>query len=113
MDLNHERSGLNKRQNESHLEYIDRISRSKFGESSHDHAVPEMVPEVIMQRNALMKTHENTFYFSISSGERKQRFLKNREYFKEPEKLTKVALGFDSNVIRNLRLLGSTKKIYE
>ena len=71
LDLNHERTGMNKRANETHLEYIDRLCKNSFGEQSHDHALPEFPPAVYQQRNALQITHPETYYFSISSGEKK------------------------------------------
>lgn len=111
MDLNHERAGLNKRQDETHLEYIQRLADNDFAGSSHDHAIPEFPPGVFQQRNVLFRTFESTYYFSISSGEKKQRFLNCKEYQTEPEKTTKMALGFDGDVIQNLKLFGSTRKM--
>ncbi len=111
MDLNHERIGYNKRPNENHLEYINRLCDNDWAEQSHDHAIPEFPPNVFAQRNVLMKTHGKTFYFAISSGEKKQRFLAKKEYLTEPSKTSKMALGFDSDVILNLKLLGSIRKI--
>ena len=99
MDLNHERAGLNKRKDETHLEYIQRLSDNDFAGTSHDHAIPEFPPGVFEQRNVLLKTHECTYYFAISSGEKKNRFTNNKEYQTEPEKMTRMALGFDSDVI--------------
>jgi len=46
LDLNHERQGYNKREDESHLEYINRISARDFMGSSRDHAWPEFAPGV-------------------------------------------------------------------
>lgn len=54
MDLNHERAGLNKRKDESHLEYINRLSQNDFCEKSHDHAIVEFPPGVFEQRNVLL-----------------------------------------------------------
>ena len=71
MDLNHERGGFNKRKDETHLEYIQRISENNFMTTSHDHAMPEFPPAVFEQRNVLLKTFESTYYFSISTGEKK------------------------------------------
>ena len=56
MDLNHERAGFNRRENETHLEYINRLMENDFAEKSDDHAVAEFPPEVYQQRNALLKT---------------------------------------------------------
>lgn len=111
MDLNHERAGLNKRKNETHLEYIKRLSQNDFAGKSHDHAMPEFPPAVFEQRNVLLKTFDCTYYFALSSGEKKRRFHKSKEYFTEPEKTARMALGFDSDVIQNLKLLGSIRKI--
>lgn len=46
MDLNHERAGFNKRKDESHIEYINRLSDNDFAGQSHDHAIPEFPPGV-------------------------------------------------------------------
>lgn len=111
MDFNFERVGYNKLANESHLEYIHRLVQNDFASKSHDHAVPEITPQVFEQRNVLIKTFSNTYYFSISTGEKKKSFGKAKEFLDEPEKLTKMALGFDTDVIQNLKLTGSIRKI--
>ena len=80
MDLNHERAGFNKRKNETHIQYINRLTQNDFAGISHDHGLPEFPPAVYEQRNTLFKTHEKTYYFSFSSGEKKQRFLACKEY---------------------------------
>ena len=99
MDLNHERAGLNRRPNETHMQYINRLCKNDFAGTSHDHAIPEFPPAVYEQRNMLLKTHESTYYFALSSGERKKRFMGRKELLNEPNKTTKMALGFDSDVI--------------
>ena len=81
------------------MEYINRLADNDFAGKSHDHAVPEFPPGVFEQRNVLLKTHENTYYFSISSGEKKLRFNNAKEYLTEPEKMSKLGLGFDSNIV--------------
>jgi len=57
-----------------------------------------------------MQTYEKTYYFSLTSGEKKHRFLKSKELLTEPTKTTKLALGFDVDVIQNLKLTGSINK---
>jgi len=81
IDLNQERVGFNKRTDETHMEYIDRICKNNFGQESHDHAVPEFPPTVFQQRNALHMTCDQTYYFSISSGEKKQSYLTSCKEF--------------------------------
>ena len=71
MDCNWERVGFNKQKEETHLEYINRLSENDFAQKSHDHAVPELSPHVFEQRQALLKSFENTYYFAISTGEKK------------------------------------------
>ena len=71
MDFNFERVGYNKLKEETHLEYINRLAENDFAEKSHDHAVPELTVGVFEQRQALLKTFENTYYFAISSGMKK------------------------------------------
>lgn len=70
MDLNHERSGFNKRKNETHLEYINRLAENDFAGKSYDYSIPEFPPGVFQQRNVLMKTYESTYYFALTSGEK-------------------------------------------
>jgi len=112
MDLNHESVGMNKRSDETHLQYINRLCANKFAEESHDHAIPEFPPIVFQQRNKLHLTSDETYYFAISSGEQNRRFVRHsKEYFTEPTKTSKMALGFDTDVIDNLRLVGSVNKI--
>lgn len=71
MDLNHERSGFNKRKEETHMEYINRLADNDFAGVSYDYSIPEFPPGVMQQRNVLMKTYERTYYFALSSGEKK------------------------------------------
>ena len=46
MDLNHEGVGFNKRRDETHLEYINRLANNDFAGTSHDLAVNEFPPGV-------------------------------------------------------------------
>ena len=46
MDLNHERAGFNKRKGESHMQYIERLSKNDFAGQSHDHAIAEFPPAI-------------------------------------------------------------------
>ena len=80
LDLNHEVAGFNKRKDETYIQYIDRLSKNNFAETSQDYAVPEFPPHIYQQKNALHLTSSETYYFAISSGEKKQRFLKCKEY---------------------------------
>ena len=99
MDFNFERVGYNKLKDETHLEYINRLAQNDFAGKSHDHAVPELATHVFEQRQALLKTFDNTYYFAISTGEKKQRFGKNKEFLNEPKKTVKMGLGFDADLI--------------
>jgi len=90
MDLNHERTGMNKRKGETHLEYINRLAANDFAGLSHDYALPEFPPGVFQQRNQLIRTYEKTYYFALTSGEKKKRFLRsNKEFQTEPAKTVK------------------------
>ena len=73
--------------------------------------MPELSTHIFEQRQALMKTFENTYYFAYSTGMKKQSFGKNREFLVEPKKTTKMGLGFDSDLIQNLKLTGQLTKI--
>jgi hypothetical protein len=60
--------------------------------------------------NRYIKTHSNTFYFAMSSGERKVLKGKDRELFKEPCKLTKNHVGFDTCIRKTILYRNSSKK---
>ena len=44
IDLNHERIGVNKRQGETHIQYINRLAENDFAGMSHDFSLPEFPP---------------------------------------------------------------------
>ena len=58
----------------------------------------------------MIKTFDHTYYFSYSSGERKKKYMKNREVLKEPTKTTSLSAGFDLDALQNLRLTGRIRK---
>lgn len=60
--------------------------------------------------NKYLKTHDHTYYFAISSGERKQNKSKDREILQHPAKLLSKASGFDVNVKQNIGFRNSNKK---
>jgi hypothetical protein len=58
----------------------------------------EMIPSKYQFTNEKVKTHEKTFYFAHSTGERKKIIEKSREQFKEPKKIIDNLCGFNINV---------------
>lgn len=86
MDLNHEIGGLNRRPEESALEYWNRLhADADFINAKKDYCFPEFQQQVMQQRNATHKVSDHTYYFSISSGDKKINFGETPEIFKEPK----------------------------
>ena len=46
MDLNYERFGYNKRENETYIEYVKRLTKNDVTSKTHDQAVAEFPPGV-------------------------------------------------------------------
>jgi hypothetical protein len=46
-----------------------------------------MIPEVYQEFNKYIKTHDHTYYFAHSTGERMKHREKHRELLKEPVKI--------------------------
>jgi hypothetical protein len=92
------------------MAYIERLKNNNFVGQSRDHGTPEFMPGLMQQRNIFLKTFSHTYYFSYSSGERKRKFMKQREVLKEPRKTVDMAVGFELDALRNLRLTGSIRR---
>lgn len=100
MDLNHEIGGLNRRPGESISDYWNRLhSDHDFINDKKDYCLPEFYLDSIQSKNAAYKTSEHTYYFAISSGEKKVNFCEKSEIFNEPKSSIKLSLGFDSDVL--------------
>ena len=61
--------------------------------------------------NDYIKTYGHTFYFAMSSGERKNLRDKQRELFKEPIKIQKSSIGFDLDVCESIKFRNNIKKL--
>ena len=48
--------------------------------------MPELVPDQMEKLNEKLLTHEHTYYFSYTTGERNRTKNKVREVFNEPKK---------------------------
>lgn len=100
MDLNHETSGLNRRPGESMADYWNRLhAKDDFINAKKDYSFPHFFMESIQYNNAAYKTFDHTYYFAISSGEKKINFCEKSEIFTQPKSSIKLGLGFDSNLI--------------
>ena len=109
-DLKHETAGLNRRKNETFQEYVERlVVHDKLGKS-RDYSIPEFPPSQMAKINEKIKTHENTYYFSYSTGDRNMTRQKMREVMREPSKTTEMLLGYDGETVQNLKLRGTVKK---
>ena len=71
-DLKHETSGLNRRKSETIQEYIDRLTKHDLIGTSYDYSIPEFPPEQMQKFNQMIKTYDNTYYFSYTTGDRNQ-----------------------------------------
>ena len=90
---------------------MDRLYRHDLMEQSLDISIVEFAPEYMETFNQKIKTNESTYYFSYTTGERNRtRATALEEVLKEPQKSTEIMLGFDSDLVQNLKLFGSTRK---
>ena len=69
---------------ESLPEYLSRVINSPILTDSNCNGMQEMVPCRHMEFNDYLKTHDHTYYFSHSTGDRKKLKEKAREIFREP-----------------------------
>ena len=61
--------------------------------------------------NERIKTFENTYYFSYTTGDRNVTRQKMREVMHEPTKTSEMVLGFDGDLIKNLKLRGTVNRM--
>ena len=107
-DLKQETAGLNRFPNESWQEYMMRLQKHDFLEHSIDYSLAEFVPKAMERFNQKIKTHESTYYFSYTTGERNRTDVGSfKELLKQPSKSSEAMLGFDCDLVQNLKLLGS------
>jgi len=111
MDLNHENAGFNRRLDETFAGFVKRLMlENDFINKSKDYALPEFLAHGIQHNNAKYPTCEETYYFNVSTGERKALFCDAAEVFHEPKESSKLACGFDINLQQNLKMHGDTTR---
>ena len=108
-DLKAETGGFNRRKSETLKEYLVRLQSHDLVGTSLDYALPELVPEQMEKYNEKIQTYAHTYYFSYTTGERNRTAKKLREVLAEPKRTTEQLLGFDSDVIKNIKLHGSVR----
>jgi hypothetical protein len=76
-DFNIENIGYNKQKGESLSAHASRVWHCDYLYRSHDYALSEFCPSVMMQRNSLLaKTCNKTYYFSYAEGIRNRKKMK-------------------------------------
>jgi hypothetical protein len=84
---------------EALIDYIGRLLKCDKMYHRTDHGVYEFIPHEMAKINALIKTYDHTYYFSISSSLRGTRIKnKAKEFLDEPKKSVSLGLGFDPEV---------------
>lgn len=92
------------------MKYMQRLHSNNFINKSKDYAFPEFVMQAIQYNNADYLTSNQTYYFTITTGDKKVKFTNQTELFQEPKTNIKRSLGFDTDIVQNLRLLGESRK---
>lgn len=111
MDCNAETWDLNRHRHESLTDYVKRVWKSEIFCETNCLGMNELKPSTIMEQNSKIKTHDHTFYFAHSTGERKRIKEKQRETWKEPSKLSRSVVGFDSGLSQDLKFRNNTKRL--
>lgn len=88
-DFYAEQLGLNRESGEDPLSYVMRVMTSERRRDTNCMGLTENVPGRLSRQNSFLRTHDHTFYFSMSTGERKKLREKRREVFEEPIKLSR------------------------
>ena len=90
--------GLNRKPQERILPYIKRVMRAFSLRESYCTGFEECSPEYMAKMNKILKTFDQTYYFSVATGERKKLREKQRDVFNHPQKLSDTFVGFDTKV---------------
>ena len=93
VDLNLETFGLTKKPTETAKEYVQRVIEQRAIFETTHHGLAEFTPQM-MQLHEL-ETCNDTYYFSITSGERNNYKQSRLEIMSEPRKISKLSVGFD------------------
>jgi len=110
-DLHNETAGFNRLKDETIQEYMARlVVNDKIG-SSQDYSIPEFPPEQMEKFNNKIKTFDSTYYFAYSTGDRNMSRTKMREVMHEPARTSEMMLGFDGDMLKNLKLRGTVDKV--
>lgn len=94
--------GLDRKQGETISQFITRVFNDPIISETNCLADTDTNPNLQSNCNQYIKTFEHTYYFSISTGDRKRNKTKMREVFKEPKKTIKQNLNFDMDVLANI-----------
>lgn len=78
-DFNSETFGLNRKTSETFKEYIQRVKQSDIIYKTKDTCINDLMPIQAMRINDKIKTYNNAFYFSITSGLRGHSYNKKNE----------------------------------
>jgi hypothetical protein len=98
-DLNSETYGLNRNEGESTWAYIKRLCSQKVITETTDNPMSEFMISNNSKANAKLITCPETYYFNFTAGESKRFRHKRREMMSEPDKISKMAVGFELDVI--------------
>jgi hypothetical protein len=94
-DMNAEAWGWNREEDESRWSHFKRIGNANFDHDMPDVAFSDLNPTGLMKLNEKIGTDENTYYFSITTGFHDTNNSKPRDLMNIPDKITKMAVGFD------------------
>ena len=89
---------MSRNRKEKLLKYIKRVYNDPIVRESNCFAMREIQSFNLARMNEMIKTNENTYYFCMSTGERKRLREKQREILTEPKKMLTKSIGFDLNV---------------
>lgn len=87
--------GWNREIGEDRLTYIKRLMNDTYHLESTDMASHDMQPKGALDENSKLKTSQDTYYFSYSSGINNHVVTKQRDIFTKPKKSSDTALNYD------------------
>ena len=96
-------------ENESIKDYVKRLRRCYNLYKHTDYSLHEFVPQVMMEVNDRLQTHDHTYYFSISSSlDGEDLTSKRQELAKDRSSL--LGLGFESGAADNISMRSFTTR---
>jgi hypothetical protein len=72
--------------------------KENYAAESKDLSFVDLNPGGLAKLNELIRAESCTYYFSISNGFRNKKSTPQREVFKLPKQISKLAVGFDLNI---------------